>query len=215
MPTITKIQPQRRNPDRRNIYLDGTFAFGLNLNVVARFRLVEGLRLSDEQVRSIEQGEVRQECFDSAMRFIQQRLHSREQLRQKLARKEFTPGVIEGVLDDLQRMEYVNDERFAAVKAQYACQQKRLGRRRAMMELRKAGIDQSLAERALAEVYDSRDSAGIAKALAMKQAPRLRKLEPLVARRRLGGMLARRGFDMDTIREVTRQVLGAQEFMED
>jgi SOS response regulatory protein OraA/RecX len=43
--------------------------------------------------------------------------------------------------------------------------------------------------------------------LARKQAPRLRKLDPIVARRRLTGMLQRRGFDYDDIRPVLDEVL--------
>src|SRR3954470_14255951 len=81
MPTITKIIEQKKRPNRRNIYLDGAFAFGLNDNVVARFRLREGMTLTDEQVRDIAAGEVRQECFDYAMKCLQARLHSTSELR--------------------------------------------------------------------------------------------------------------------------------------
>ena len=38
MPTITKIDEQKRRANRRSIYIDGEFAFGCNVNVVARFR---------------------------------------------------------------------------------------------------------------------------------------------------------------------------------
>jgi regulatory protein len=67
-----------------------------------------------------------------------------------------------------------------------------------------------VARRALNDVYESQDSAGIARALAQKQAARLRKLDPLVARRRLTGMLQRRGFDFDDIRPVLDEVLPPQ-----
>ncbi len=69
MPTVTKIQPQRRAANRRSVFLDGTFAFGCNLNVIARFRLREGLTLSPDEIQTIQAGEVRQECFDAALRF--------------------------------------------------------------------------------------------------------------------------------------------------
>jgi len=76
MPTITKISEQKRRPNRRNIYLDGGFAFGCNVTVVARFRLREGLVLSEEQVRQIEIGEVKQEALDAGLRLLQSRLQS-------------------------------------------------------------------------------------------------------------------------------------------
>ena len=53
MPTIIKILEQKRRPNRRNVYLDGKFAFGCNVNVVAKFRLVEGMAVTTEQLDRI------------------------------------------------------------------------------------------------------------------------------------------------------------------
>ena len=206
--TLTKISEQKRRANRRNIFLDGKFAFGCNLNVVAKFRLREGMNLSDEQVKSIQQGEVRQECFDQAMKLLERRLHSRAEMQRKLARREYGEQVISGVLDDLVRMGYVDDERFAKTKALSAAQHKQHGRRRAFLELIKSGIKGNVAAKAVEDVYDVTDTLAIARQLAIKQAPRLRKLDPLVARRRLVGMLQRRGFNYDDIRPVVDEVLG-------
>jgi regulatory protein len=208
MPTITRIAEQRRQKNRRNIFLDGAFAFGCNLNVVARFRLREGMSLAAEQVEQIKQGEVRQECFDDAMDVLQRRLHSRSELQRKLARKEFGDETVQSVLDDLKRLGYLDDERFAKTKALSAAQNKHHGKRRAKVELMKAGVDSDTADRALGDVYDAHDSLAVARDLARKQATRLKKLDPLVARRRLVGMLQRRGFDYETIKPVVDQVLG-------
>src|SRR3954469_3898292 len=101
MPLITRISEQKRRPNRRNVYLDGSFAFGCNLNVVAKFRLREGMALSPLQVEQIQLGEVKQECFDKAMSYVGSRMHSRAELGKKLARREYGPAVIEAVLEDL------------------------------------------------------------------------------------------------------------------
>src|SRR5436305_2553696 len=191
MPVITRIAEQKRRANRRNVYLDGAFAFGCNLNVVAKFRLREGMNLTDAQVEEILRGEVRQECFDKAMEALQSRLHSRSELYKKLTRREYGEAVINGVLDDLARLGYVDDERFAKNKALSAAQYKHHGRRRAMVELLKSGVKGEVARKALDDVYDAEggavDSVATARMLARKKAPSLRKLDPLVARRRLVG----------------------------
>jgi regulatory protein len=207
VPTITKIIEQKRRPNRRNVFLDGTFAFGCNVNVVAKFRLREGMVLSQDQVQQIQLGEVKQECFDKAMESLGSRLHSRAELHRKLMRREYGEAVVTAVLDDLARLGYVNDEQFAKTKAMSAAQHKHHGRRRAFMELLKAGVKGDVADKALDDVYDAHDSTAEARRLAEKQAPRLRKLDPLVARRRLIGMLQRRGFDFEAIRPVVDEVL--------
>ena len=199
---------QKRRPNRRNIYLDGRFAFGVNLNVVAQFHLKPGLELSVQQVQSIQLGEVRQECTDKALRYLERRLHSRHELQVRLNRMEYGPEVVEHVLNELQRLGYVDDERFARTRALSAAQHKHHGKRRAMIELIKAGVDRPTADRALEKVYDVHDSLASARQLAQKKAPSLRRLDSMTARRRLAGMLLRRGFDYDTVRPVIDEVLG-------
>jgi regulatory protein len=208
VPTITKILDQRRRANRRSVHLDGTFAFGCNLNVIARFRLREGMNLTAEEVEQIQQGEVRQECFDAALRFVQMRLHSRAELKRKLARKEFGPATIESVLDDLVRMEYLDDQKFATAKVSSAARHKHHGPRRAMQELMRAGVSSALARETTASVYANNDPVAIAISLAEKQIARLKRLEPQVARRRLMGLLVRRGFDSQTVRTVVQRTLG-------
>ena len=208
MPVITKITEQKRRQNRRNIHLDGKFAFGVNLNVVAQFRLREGMNLSAEQVAQIEQGELRQEVFDKATEYLGQRLHSRSELQRKLKRREYGDAVVDAVLENLERLGYLNDERFAHAKALSAAQHKHHGRRRAYVELVKSGVEQDVAHKALDDVYEAHDSLAVARLLAQKQAPRLRKLDPPVARRRLVGMLLRRGFSYNDIRPVIDEVLG-------
>ena len=212
MPTVTQISDSKRGPHRKRVYLDGVFAFTLNLNVVARFRLREGLVLKEAEVEKIRTGEVRQECFDYAMKQLQMRLHSGAELTRKLSRKEYSLEMIEGVIADLARMGYVDDERFAKTRAMSAAQYKHHGRRRAFQELIRSGVKKDVAEKALDEVYSEEgvgaDQLSTARDLAMKKAASLKRLAPEVAKRRLVGMLQRRGFDYETIKPVIEEVLG-------
>lgn len=208
MPVVSKIAEQKRRPNRRNVFLDGAFAFGCNLNVIAKFKLREGIALTEEQVRQIQLGEVKQECFDRALEYLGSRLHSTAELRRKLTRREYGDAVVDAVLADLARLGYLDDARFAKTKALSAAQHKHHGRRRAFLELIKSGVKGDVADKALADVYAEHDSTAVARQLAQKQAPRLKKLDPLVARRRLVGMLQRRGFDYGSIKPVIDEVLG-------
>ncbi|HLL88168.1 MAG TPA: RecX family transcriptional regulator [Tepidisphaeraceae bacterium] len=208
MPIVTKLSEQKRRPNRRNVFLDGAFAFGVNLNVVAKFHLREGQALTEDEVLEIQRGEVRQECLDKAFEYLGTRLHSRAELRRKLMKREYGDAVVDGVLDDCQRLGYLDDERFAKSRALSAAQHKHHGQRRAVLELRRAGVKADVAERAAADVYDATDPVAEARRLAERQAPRLRKLDPLVAKRRLVGMLQRRGFNYEAIKPVVDAVLG-------
>lgn len=212
MSLVTQITAQKRAKNRRSVFLDGAFAFGCNINVVARFRLREGLQLTDDEVTTIQLGEVKQECFDYAMRCLQTRLHGREELSKKLMKREYGRAVVDAVLEDLTRMNYVDDEAFAKARATSAAKHKHHGKHRAMAELLRKGIRREVATKALAEVYNPQDSLAVARELARRQAGRLKKLDPLVARRRLVGMLQRRGFDYETIKPVVTETLGSGKY---
>jgi len=208
MPVITKISPQKRRPSRRSVYLDGQFAFGCHLNVVARFRLREGLSLNSAKVKEIELGEVKQECLDHALKLLSARLHSTREIRTKLLRREYGAEVIDAVIADLTRMGYLDDSQFARAKAQFAAKIKKQGKRRAKMDLIKAGVKSDVADSALHDVYDQTDTLSVARELARKQAPRLKKYDTQTARRRLAGMLQRRGFDYDDVKSVINETIG-------
>src|SRR5207247_3393840 len=95
MPTITRIATSKRRPHRRSLFLDGRFAFACHVNVIARFRLRVGQDLTADQLREIEQGQVRQEAFDAATRLMRSRLQATAEQRQKLLRKEGARGTVE------------------------------------------------------------------------------------------------------------------------
>lgn len=207
MAVITRISEQRRG-NRRNVFIDGDFAFGCNVNVVARFRLREGMAIDDALRREIELGEVKQEAFDHALRLVGQRRQSERELRTKLSRKEYGPAVIDAVLEDLARLGYVDDDRYAEVRAGDSARIKKHGPQRARAELIAKGVRSDTAERAVTQAYEEVDQLAMATQLARKRAPSLARLEPEAARRRLVGFLQRRGFDFDTVRQATEAVLG-------
>ena len=208
MPKVTAINPQRRRPERRSVFIDGDFAFGCNVNVVARFRLREGMAIDADLRQQIEAGEVKQEAFDHALRLIGQRMQSERELRTKLGRKEYGPGVIDAVVEDCKRLGYLDDAKFAAARAADAANLKKHGRQRAVQELLAKGVERGTAENAADEAYEDVDPVEAATALAEKRRPSLARLDRPAAVRRLSGYLQRRGFDFDTVRTAVERVLG-------
>jgi SOS response regulatory protein OraA/RecX len=79
-----------------------------------------------------------------------------------------------------------------------------------MSDLMRAGISMESARHASQDVYSENSAADAARDLAMKQAMRLKKLEPSAARRRLIGFLQRRGFDYEAIGPAVTAALGPE-----
>jgi regulatory protein len=210
MRVITKITEQKRRPNRRNIFLEGVFAFACNQNVVRKFSLQAGMALDDAQIQQVLAGEVQQECFDRAMGFLERRMHSRAELERKLTRHEYGPQAIGLVLEKLVKLGYLDDAEFARQKIQQM--QRRLhGRRSAMSQLIKAGVKSEMARETMASEYPKDDVLAAAKELIAKHQLRLRSLDPVTAKRRLLGLLQRRGFDYELIKPLVDRALRADE----
>ncbi|MEM8876187.1 MAG: RecX family transcriptional regulator [Planctomycetota bacterium] len=207
MPTITAISPQKRRKNRSNIYLDGKFAFGLSDSVVAARGLGIGTELTDELRADIEQGELRAEAFEAGTRLLSMRLQGESELRTKLKRRDFPPAVIDAVVEELRRLGYLNDAAFAEAKARDAAKARGHGSRRALAELRKVGVDEKTAAAAVEKVYEEHDDVAVARDLAAKKLRTLTRFDDATKKRRLYGMLARRGFDSEICATVIDEVL--------
>lgn len=210
MPIVSRIEPQSNRPTRLNIYLDGRLAFALDERVVRQFRLEEGANLDPPTLRQIEMAELHRELVENGMKLAVARMHSRSELTAKLQKRGAPGNAIDAALDDLQRMGYIDDAKYAEEKARYLREQRKLDRRRAEVDLLQSGIRHDLVCNALDEAYGTNDPLAAARELIAKEAPKLSNVSPQVARRRLAGMLARRGFDYESVRKLLDDALGPE-----
>jgi regulatory protein len=151
-----------------------------------------------------------EKCREAAFDLLSRRLQSEAELKRKLLRKKFDPQIVDAVVIALKQKNFLDDRRFAATKSMSAMQHKHHGRRRAYVELLKSGVKSEVANEALDDVYNTADSVEVARQLAMKKARSLKQLDPVTARRRLAGMLQRRGFEYEAIKAVIDDVLGGE-----
>ncbi|PIZ25955.1 MAG: hypothetical protein COY47_03135, partial [Chloroflexi bacterium CG_4_10_14_0_8_um_filter_57_5] len=63
--TITAIKPQKKNPRRVNVYLDGEFAFGLSKLIAAWLKV--GQTLPEEKIASLQAEDERETVYQKAL----------------------------------------------------------------------------------------------------------------------------------------------------
>jgi len=144
-------------------------------------------------------------AFDKALRQAMNRLGARAMSRRRLDRKlrdlEHPEPLRTQVLDRLTDLGLLDDEALAAAVVRDLLGRKPAGPALLKKKLFEQGFDGSLIDRVVAEATDDDDAQlGAALELARKKSASMTRLDPQVRRRRLYGQLARRGFDLDTIR---------------
>jgi regulatory protein len=206
---ITRIAPQERDPDRLNVDLDGTFAFGVSREIAVRERLDVGDELSGERVATILAQDQVGKATDRAVNLLARRPRSVREIRDRLRQKGFESGTIDAAVEKLEGWSYVDDAQFARYWVENRETHKPRGRRLLEQELRTKGVDRET----IREAIDEAELDEHASALDVGRA-KLRTysgLDPIVARRKLSSYLARRGYDFGTVRTTVDRLLGEGE----
>ena len=151
---ITKIEVQKKRKDRYNIFIDGEFRFGLDEGVVARLGLYEKKEINEDEIEQIEKEEVRAKAFNAAVNFLKTRERSKKEIRDKLKTKEYSESVIEKVLDKMERLDLVNDKRFAQMFVNDRMKLKPKGKKVLSLELVQKGVSKDTIEEVLRELID-------------------------------------------------------------
>lgn len=196
---ITALTVQKRNPDRVNVYLDGEFAFGLS-RIVAGW-LEQGRSLSQQEIEELLWKDTSEVAFQKAIKLLDYRPRTEQEIRQKLQQKGFEPGQIEQVVERLISAHLIQDEKFAASWVESRNQFRPSSQRVLRYELRSKGINEEIIEEAL---QGSVEDLELAQRAAQKMVRRLANLEWQEFRKRLSAFLARRGFSYETVSQVVK-----------
>jgi regulatory protein len=143
---------------------------------------------------------------DLCVRLLSVRARSRTELRQAMARKEIEEEVAELVLGRLDRSGLIDDEAFAHEWVASRHGHKGLSRRALVNELRRKGVDDSVAAQAAAAV-DEDSELERARELVRRKLPSVARVDDITKLRRLVGVLARKGYAEGMAIRVVREEL--------
>jgi regulatory protein len=152
------------------------------------------------------------DAYDVARQIVLRQLalspKSRQQLRDKLSARHCPDDVAEAVLDRMAAVGLVDDEAYAGMLVRSQQAGRGLARRALARELRTKGVDDETV-RATLEQIDPAAERDRAAQLVAKKLRSMHGLEPLVQKRRLAGMLARKGYPADLAMAVIREAIAA------
>jgi regulatory protein len=133
------------------------------------------------------------------------RAKSRGELFAHLKKRGISDDVANAVLYRLHERGYVNDAEFARAWSESRQRAKRLSKRVIASELREKGVASEIIENTLAEINDN-DEFENALHFAERKLKASSRLEPEVIYRRVHSALARKGFSLDLISRVLREL---------
>ncbi|HDD62711.1 MAG: hypothetical protein DRI65_06335 [Chloroflexota bacterium] len=196
MLTVTRLELQKKNPQRLNVYLDGEFAFGISR--AAAPWLAEGNQISQQKINDLQEKDQFEGAYQRAINFLSYRIRSEKEIRQNLTKHEVPEEIIERVIDRLRGASLVNDREFASLWVENRVQFKPRGKRALSSELFQKGIPNEIIEDVLAEL----DEEELAYQCARSKIRKYSGLEEKAFQKKLSGLLTRRGFPYHIIKDV-------------
>lgn len=195
---VSAVEPQKKNKNRYNVYVDGEYAASLGAEALVTFGIREGAAVDPDALKDAVHRDNAQYAFDTAAGLLAHKMRTRAELEQRLAGRGIDVSAVREALDKLAAYGYVDDERFAGEYVRSAVQTGRWGRKAVAYRLKEKGLGQSVIDAALCE-YTEEDERRIARRQMETAAGRLTGVEAHRQRRKICAALARHGFDYDVI----------------
>ncbi len=211
MSLISDIQPQKKNPKRVNIFIDGDFAFGISRESKIVNQIKIGETLTEKKTQELIFKDQVERLYEKAIKFLSYRPRSEKEIRDNLLqklkltdkgeeeKKNFQKS-IEQVLDKLRKLELVNDREFTIWWVEQRTKFRKSSPRIIKSELFKKGIDKEIIEQVLNEAEI--DPFQLALEGAKKKLSLYRRLAPKEFREKTSRFLASKGFDWEVIKRV-------------
>jgi len=205
MLTVTRLEPQKKNPQRLNVYLDGEFAFGISRAAVPW--LDEGAQLSPQKITDLQQKDQFENAYQRALNFLSFRIRSEKEIQQNLQKYEVSEDVIDDVLEKLRSVSLLDDQEFAKQWIENRIQFRPRGKRALSSELFQKGLSGQIIEDALSDL----DEEGLAFDCARQKISKFKDLEQKKFQEKLSSYLNRRGFPYSIINQVVSTLWGEME----
>ncbi|WP_300385869.1 recombination regulator RecX [Clostridium sp.] len=205
MNKITKIEVQKRNKDRVNVFVDESFAFAISAEILYK----EGLKVDEiidvEKVEKVAKEDSFIKCKSSALRMVERSYKTQKEIGDKLFTKGYDKEVIERTMEFLKEYEFVNDEAYLNMYIKDKI--KGQGQNKIKYDLMKKGIKDTEIHEAISNI-DEDEELEAAKGLALKKYNVIKKSESdeYKISQKLYRFLITKGYNYDLVKKAIKEI---------
>lgn len=198
MSLITAIKPQK-NKKRFNIFIDGKFSLGLDVDTLVKEGLKENQEISSQDIEKLVKENEFQKLLDKALRFLSYRPRSEKEILDFLVRKQAGEETSKMVMVRLKDLEMVDDKAFSDWWVEQRKTFRPKGERGLKTELIKKGVNKELIKKATDGTINEEL---LARESLKRKMETFKKFPPEKYRQKIVSFLAYRGFSWDTIKKI-------------
>ncbi len=221
---ITDIQAVPQLPSHRQLFLNGAPFIVLHTVLVENFGLRLGLEIEAEVIEKLIAADEVMRAKNYALRLLREesnsdgddepedsrpavrsKTYTKSEMERRLTQEGFSEESVETVVEELINSGHIRDRKYAENWVIRRQKSNPRGKTLLKHELLDRGVDRETAEQVVAQV-ETEDETTLALQIAQRRMKQYRRLPVHVAKRRLHGFLARRGFGSEVVRQVLEQI---------
>lgn len=201
MPIVTAIKKQERKKDRVNVYLDGEFGFGIDLENLLKFKIKVERELTEDEIKKILEEAEYTDIRDKLLNYATLRPRSEKEIDTWFYKKKVHDSMHKRLKDKLRKLDLLDDKEFAKWWVGQRLEFKFRSKRQLNQELRKKGISRDLINEVIGKSVDQDYESKAATELLERKAYRWKNKKDLKTKKKMMDFLARKGFNWDTVRK--------------
>jgi len=199
---VVKINRSSKYSDRIVITFENKSVLRVPEDAFILHPILVGDFLSQKDIKKYDKKMRLQEARDSAYKLLSYRMRSTGEMRNRLDKKSFLPDEIDITIEQLKKLNYLNDNEFVKTFAKEKVKLKMIGPRLLRSELFKYYIEPSLIDQAINEIYETNDVYLLIEKHLEKKGVSRGDILDNSKKKKLSDYLIRKGFSWVQINEV-------------
>jgi regulatory protein len=203
---VTDITAQKNDNTRMSVFINGQFAFGISLVTYEKFKIEKDKELSKGALQEIESFENVARAKNDALNYIAKKMRSEYEIRSYLFRKGWRGKVIDKILAEFKKYNYVDDKDYARAFVRDFINFKNEGIFKLRKKLMEKHIDTAYIEEVLQEYVTEEDQLAGARKQAVKKLSLIRDKDK--KREKLYRFLKQKGFSGSIVSQIIEEMVG-------
>lgn len=156
---VTKLEYQKKDPNRVNLYIDGKFFCGISVDTLAKESLYDGLSITEDTLERISYNELQSRLQNRAMEYLSKGPKTEFQIFKYLKELRFKKkgvwykedlhidwdSMFEKIVGRLKDFHLINDEEYARMFVQSRLRNRPRGKNILISELLSKGVSKEIA----------------------------------------------------------------------
>jgi regulatory protein len=210
MKKITKIEYQKKNKERFNIYIDDEYGFSVDISILIKYSLKKDMELDDALVDDILSSEKRISVYNYGISALSRYAKSEYELRLKMKNKGFELQLIDNAISTLKEQKYLDDERYCEMFINDKVNISKHGVRKIKEALYYKGIDKEIIEEKIKNISAESEEER-AFILGEKKLSSIKENDTRKKMAKLSNYLISKGFEYETVNKTVRKLLNTDD----